>query len=312
MLHLAIGSRLDRVGYIAQEHLHTGGKRLRARLALAAIEALGGERSAAIGWAAACELLHNATLVHDDLQDGDRVRRGQPTTWARFGKAQAVNAGDLLLMLPFQAIDRLECHDEVKWSLSRAMSRRAAATVRGQALELDLLRSGRVDDEAWSRAAEGKSGELLALPVEGAALLSELSVDSAVRLGDEFLRLGEIYQLQDDLLDLFGDKGRGIRGNDLREGKVSAVVVAHLALHPGDSDELLALLGLPRHKTPDVAVEAFIERFRAGGAMQAVQARIEAMELATRNSCFLRSIPEVHRLALELIQQVRRTLKVSK
>src|SRR5215211_7540453 len=72
-------------GAMVRRHLATGGKRIRARLALAAMEALDEPREAGVAWAAACELLHNATLVHDDLQDGDRVRRGRPTVWALHG-----------------------------------------------------------------------------------------------------------------------------------------------------------------------------------------------------------------------------------
>ena len=95
MASLATGERLDRLGPIVRQHLETGGKRLRARLALAATEALGHQRADAISWAAACELLHNATLIHDDVQDGDRVRRGEPTVWVRHGIPQAINAGEI-------------------------------------------------------------------------------------------------------------------------------------------------------------------------------------------------------------------------
>ena len=92
MRSLASGDRLERAGVMVQEHLATGGKRIRARLAMCATAALGGDRGDAIGWAAAVELLHNATLIHDDIQDGDRMRRGEPTTWVRHGAAQAINA----------------------------------------------------------------------------------------------------------------------------------------------------------------------------------------------------------------------------
>ena len=105
MLLLSAGESSDPAGEIAREHLLTGGRRVRARLALAAGEALGLRRENVVAWAAACELLHNATLIHDDIQDGDRTRRDVPTAWARHGVGQALNAGDLLLMLPFLAIN---------------------------------------------------------------------------------------------------------------------------------------------------------------------------------------------------------------
>ena len=130
MLELCSGERLDRLGAILWEHVNTGGKRLRARLALASCQALGGTREQAVAWAAACELLHNATLIHDDLQDGDEVRRGREALWVRHGAAQAINAGDLALMLPYRttasawrAIARDSCHLVASSHGPRAMAR---------------------------------------------------------------------------------------------------------------------------------------------------------------------------------------------
>lgn len=308
MGRLAVGTRLERSGHMVQEHLATGGKRLRARLALAAVEALGGTRAPAVGWAAACELVHNATLIHDDLQDGDRVRRGHPTTWVRHGAAQAINAGDLLLMLPFLALDGVAAAGETRWGLSRAIARRAEATVRGQSLELDLLGGRRTDPETWLRATEGKTGALLALPVEGAALMGGLSPDAAARIAEEFVNIGVLFQIADDVLDLYGEKGRGERGNDLREGKVSALVVQHLRLHPEDGPWLLALLEAPRDLTPPVDVAFAIDRFRAGGALAATLRWFETLAAAVTAAPLLRAIPDLHAVATELVEQIRGTL----
>ena len=101
-------------------------------------------------WAAACELVHNATLIHDDIQDGDRVRRDQPTTWVRHGVGQAINAGDLLLMLPFTLLSEIDAFPVAKWRLSEALARAAEQTVRGQSSEMDLASNGRVTWEDWS------------------------------------------------------------------------------------------------------------------------------------------------------------------
>ncbi len=316
MGRLAMGTRLERSGHMVQEHLATGGKRLRARLSLAALEALGGTRQAGIGWAAACELVHNATLIHDDLQDGDRVRRGHPTTWVRHGAAQAVNAGDLLLMLPFLALESVGAQEgsgmgnaeEVRWLLARALARRAEATVRGQSLELDLLAGRRTDWDTWLRATEGKTGALLALPVEGAALIAGLSSESAARFGQEFVRLGVLFQLADDALDLYGDKGRNERGSDLREGKVSALVVEHLRLHPEDTAWLLSVLDAPRDLTSPADVTIAIERFRLGGALAAVIARYTAIEAEVLDAPLLRAVPDLYAVACALCDQIRFTL----
>ena len=153
----------NRAGQMAREHLDTGGKRLRAQLALEVSHALGCCAQEAVPWAAAVELLHNATLVHDDVQDGDTERRGHPTTWARHGTAQAINVGDLLLMLPFLAIARLP-RGVARAGLSEDLARAACDVVRGQALELDLLPERRFDADSYRTAVRGKTGALLALP----------------------------------------------------------------------------------------------------------------------------------------------------
>lgn len=305
MLNLAIGARLDRLGGMVQEHLSGGGKRMRARTALAAGEALGLDRASVVPWAAACELVHNATLVHDDLQDGDELRRGRPTLWARHGAPQAINAGDLLLMVPFLALDRLDVDDATRWRLSRAIAARSEKTVRGQSLEMHLVRQRRLDWSGWLAAAEGKSGALLALPVEGAAILAGLRSNSVALLADAFGTLGALYQVHDDWKDLWGDKGRGQRGNDLREGKPSAIVVGHLALHPEDTDAVIALLETPRAETADADVDAMIHRFEAGGVREWARGRIAALERRVLDAPTLKAIPDLYAVAEEIVIGLR-------
>ena len=299
MSQLAMGTRLERSGHMVQEHLSTGGKRLRARLALAAGEALGGRRAQSVPWAAACELLHNATLVHDDIQDEDRIRRDQPTVWVRHGVGQAINCGDLLLMLPFRALETLDATGQQRWLLSAAMARRAEATVRGQSLEMDLIHSPTLAN--YLRATSGKTGALLALPVEGAAILAGLEAGNAAALAAPFLNIGLLFQLQDDVLDLYGDKGRGERGCDLKEGKVSILVVEHLQRHPEDRDWLLQLLAAPRERTSPADIEACSNRFAASGTLDAVLGRILDLVQSCEEDPLLRAVPDLHGIAKDLI-----------
>lgn len=300
MIQLAVGSKLDRIGAITQEHLATGGKRMRARLALAAAEALGQSRLRAAPWAATCELLHQASLVHDDLQDGDRVRRGSPAVWANHGVAAAINVGDLLLMLPWRAIDRIDAPEEIRYKLVRATAARAEQTVRGQARDGELLASERLEPSDWEHAARGKSGALLALPVEGAALIAGLSESSARKLAEPFATLGVLYQATDDLTDLYGDKGRGMPGNDLREGKVSSLVTEHLKIRPEDRSRLLRVLQTPRELTSDEDVAYFIDRFRDTGTLDACRARISALHHAITSDPVLLAVPDLAAIAAEL------------
>lgn len=301
LLDLATGQRFDKLGVIGREHLATGGKRLRARLALATMQALGAPRIEAVPWAAAAEMLHNATLVHDDVQDGDSVRRGHPTVWARHGVSQAINVGDLMLMLPFRALERLDASPARCWALSRMLARCAEEVVRGQAAELDLLPRQRFEWDAYRTAVEGKTAALFSLPVYGSAILAGLSHDEADALAKELRPIGLLFQIADDVLDLYGDKGREAPGADLREGKVSALVVEHLRLHPHERLEVQQLLEAPREETSHVAVRSMIQRFRDGGALAAAWERMGSIEEAVHDSPVLARVPKLHASAFDLV-----------
>lgn len=298
---LAVGPRLDRLGVVLRDHLDTGGKRLRARLTLGAAEALGVDRGRAVPWAAACEMLHNATLLHDDVQDGDRTRRGHETAWVKHGVAHAITAGDLGLMLPFLALEHLEVGDDVRWQLSAALARQASRVARGQANEGDLLPRRLLTWGDYERVVIGKTAALFTLPVLGAARLAGVSQDAAEALADELYPLGVLYQVQDDVLDLFGDKGRDIVGSDIAEGKVSALVVEHLRLHPADHTWLVEILSRPREETLRDDIERVCARFRDGGALEAVWGRLAAIEDRIVHSARLAEYPRLHALTVELV-----------
>jgi geranylgeranyl diphosphate synthase type I len=288
---------------MARQHLATGGKRLRARLALAAASALGGHGADAVGWAAACELAHNATLIHDDLQDGDEIRRGHPTTWVVHGMAQAINAGDLLLMLPYLAIDTAPVDGAVRASLCRAMAEGVARVIRGQASECALTHHGRPSRALYEAIIRGKTAALFELPVQGAALLVGHAPGVAQRFSAPFCHLGMLFQMQDDVLDLFGDKGRAQLGSDIREGKISALVVEHLALNPADETWLLQILRQPREQTHDAAVVEVINRFRQG-ALTAVLEAIRRDAAVARQQAASLGIPALAALLNDLVTRV--------
>jgi geranylgeranyl diphosphate synthase, type I len=265
----------DLLGAILREHLASGGKRLRARLALAACEALG--VAPCVPWAAACEMVHNATLVHDDLQDGDRARRGQPTVWVRYGAAQAINAGDLAFMLPFLAVGATPVAPAIRAQLAQVLATCTARVIRGQAEEQALPGRGALGWDEYANAATGKTSALFALPVQGAALLAGRTPATAEQLASPFNELGLLFQMQDDVLDLYGEKGRGRAGSDLYEGKVSCLVVEHVALHPDDREGLTAFLQRERQSKSEAEVNAYVDRLQQGGALAAALGRIEAM-----------------------------------
>ncbi|MBL9027280.1 MAG: polyprenyl synthetase family protein [Myxococcales bacterium] len=291
----------DRVGAMAIEQLGAGGKRLRARLALAAARTLRASWTDAIPWAAAVELLHNATLVHDDVQDGDRMRRGRPALWVRHGVPQALNAGNFMLMLPYMALSEVSA--DRRAALCSALAEHAIATVRGQVAELDLLPEERLDWASYVGAAAGKTGAMFSLPIVGSAILAGKTPEEAAELGAPFTELGVLFQIYDDVLDLYGDKGREAPGCDLYEGKVSALVVEHLERRAADRSWLLELLRAPREATSPASVTRAIESFRSSGAVAGAIAHMDFIARRVTGSPALVAEPGLLAIATELVER---------
>jgi geranylgeranyl diphosphate synthase type I len=205
-------------------------------------------------------------------------------------------------MLPFLAVGADHNLDgALRGALSTCLARHAAQTVRGQSLEMDLLTLSLVQPGPYLRAVAGKTGGLFALPVEGSALIAGLSPQEAEAIGEAFSQLGVLFQLQDDVLDLWGDKGRGRKGVDLEEGKVSALVVAHLERCPEDTESLLDLLRTPRERCPRARVDEFIARFEQSGARDDVMAQIRHLREAVISAPALARHPGLRELAGELV-----------
>lgn len=191
-------------------HATTGsrGKRLRPTLLLLVAEAAGGDWRAALPAAAAVELLHNFSLVHDDIQDDSPLRRGQPTVWRLWGRPQAINAGDLLFAMAFAALEELE-RTGIPWDTQLAVQRSLVATclelTRGQHLDLRFEALDFVCPADYLSMIRGKSAALLAACAGIGAMLA--GADPArVEYFDRFgLNLGMAFQIRDDILGIWGD-----------------------------------------------------------------------------------------------------------
>lgn len=300
-IHQLLDERL--LGPMLAQHLSSGGKRLRAQLALSACAALGCPEEDAVRWAAACELLHNASLILDDLQDGDRLRRGQPALWVRAGRRQALNAGCLALFLPAESIGLIAAPEATRWRLSRALSAAAADMARGQAEELALVWSDCPRWDDYEQAALGKTAALFRLPVEGAALLAGAAPAVAARLARPFARAGLLFQILDDLLDLDERKERA-PGADLAAGVVSAAVLSHLERHPADRGALLALLRAPRGCSDPAALAAWRARLADPQSTATLRDRADALVAEIRQDRALAACPALAPVAERLLQQV--------
>ena len=262
-----IAERSGPIVAIAEEHLANSGKFIRPHLISKVVEAAGGTRDEAIEWAAAIELLHNATLIHDDYQDGDTHRRGEPTVWVKHGGPQAINAGDYLWSAAFHIAARRTHSPDITLALIRLLSEMAMEVVDGQAEELSPLTAGTATREHYLKIIRGKTSGLFRTPARGALLIAGATPNQVERLSAHFEELGLLFQLQDDLLDLYGDKGRTHRGEDLREGKLSFLIVKYLELFPDSVDSCVEFLKRDRESVTPEEADAWISLFRSNGTL---------------------------------------------
>lgn len=245
-------------------HLETGGKHLRAILPLLIAEALGEDPSRVVPFGAACEMLHNASLIHDDLQDGDEFRRGQPTVWKKYGTAQAINLGDAMIAHTILLMQRLDFPAALRERATSRVLLEMLRVIEGQVQELKLKSQADVSLADYMRVVEGKTARLFSLPMNGAALLCGVSEEVQEGLSEAAGHIGVLFQIQDDILDIYGVKGRNVSGSDIGEGKRSVLVVHCLErIGAEEATWLKGVLDKPREQTgaEDIAgVMAMFER----------------------------------------------------
>jgi geranylgeranyl diphosphate synthase type I len=273
-----------------------GGKAIRPALTLLAAEAAGAEPVAAVPAAAAVELVHSFSLLHDDVMDGDRTRRHRPTTWAAFGVGAAILGGDALLTLAFDVLASSE-HPAATESMRR-LSAAVQDLVDGQSADIAFEARADVDLPECLTMAEGKTAALLGCACELGGLFSGRP-DQAGRLRDFGEHLGLAFQLADDLLGIWGDPratGKAIY-SDLRRRKKSLPVVAALTSDTPPGHTLAELYHRDTPLSDDELTDAAELIELAGGR---TWCRRKADELLTDALHQLWSIAPVERPAREL------------
>lgn len=226
--------------------LDRGGKRIRPALTFLGCECVGGKMEEAIGAAAAVELLHNMTLVHDDIEDQSELRRGKPCIHRIYGVPTAINAGDAMLIKVFEIADASRIPAERCQRLVAKIAERAYGITWGQAFEFSMWRRKQFTEEEIIKLLRFKTGALTALSTEAGAIAGGSSPEQLETLGKFGETVGIAFQIVDDILNVAGDAkeyGKEI-GGDIREGK-KTVMAAHLliAASPKDKKIFTRLLG---------------------------------------------------------------------
>ena len=259
----------ESLGDMTAYHFETGGKRLRALLPLLIAEGLDRDPARLVPFGAACEMLHNATLVHDDLQDGDEVRRGRPTVWKQYGIPQAINVGDAMFYYTLMLAQQLEAPAPLREAAARRILFETLRVIDGQEREFQLKLIDPLTLDDYYKMVEGKTSGLFALPMAGAAEIVGAPSDVVDGLTEAARHLGVLFQIQDDVLDLYGDKGRDFRGSDIAEGKRSALVVHALEnAEPDGRAWLLSVLDRDRSETTEQDVDDVMTMFDRTGSLR--------------------------------------------
>ena len=211
------------MGHCAKYQLKSGGKRFRAILALLASKIFELKKEVSYEIAMCCEFIHNASLIHDDLQDRDLLRRGLPTIWNRFGDHTAINLGDFFISASFEILSKIRVDSTLKCRAIEELSNTIKQTVKGQSVEIQSRSDFNLKMEDYESTSRAKTGGLISLPVKLAIILSGSNYKE-----DYFRSLyetGVAYQIQDDLSDFLGIKERGLPGRDLKEGKMNILIM---------------------------------------------------------------------------------------
>ncbi len=211
------------------------GKRVRPFLLLLTHEAARGWWQRALPAAVAVELIHNFSLIHDDIQDRSETRRGRPTVWARWGRAQAINAGDALFAQAFVVMAPLqETFDPARaLEAMQVLAQACVALVQGQVLDLAFETRDDVTVDEYMTMIRGKTGALLAAASEIGALLAGASAEQRAAFRRFGETLGLAFQVWDDYLGVWGDPdktGKSV-ADDLIAGKKTLPVLYGLQ-HP--------------------------------------------------------------------------------
>lgn len=214
--------------YRASRYLvDAGGKRLRPAVLILAAEAVGSNLKSVLPAAVAVELVHNFTLIHDDIMDKDDVRRGMPSVHTKWGEAGAILAGDTLYSKAFEILSKVENDPLRVLKCMGILSKTCTEICEGQWLDMDFENRSKVTESEYLEMVEKKTSVLYAASAKMGALLGGASDKTADALFEFGRLVGIGFQMYDDVLDIVTPQeilGK-VRGSDLREGKYTLIVI---------------------------------------------------------------------------------------
>ncbi len=259
-------------GYVAYA-LDSNGKRLRPALALLVGGATQGVSARHEDLAVILEMIHLATLVHDDIMDGADTRRGQPTPNARWGNAITVLLGDCLFA---HALDLATNFEEAE--VSRKIARAATAVCTGEIIQTQRRFDLNLSHADYFRIIELKTAALFGCAAELGAHLAGGSPDLAAKMKVFGLKLGTAYQIYDDCLDIAGDEDNAGKtlGTDLKKGKLTLPILNLLRDAPPADLAVYSQMILRAEEPESIALTAAVRR--SGSLASAIQTAVDMID----------------------------------
>lgn len=282
-LRLQLDSSVAFIDAISEDLVSAGGKRIRPSLAFIAGQMLGAKQEAAMTVALAVELLHSASLLHDDLIDDADTRRGKEAAFRRYGNVVSVFSGDFMLAKVLGLLATANNHE-----FTALMSQTAADICEAEVLQFQMASLETYSMENYFQIITGKTAVLIKAALEGVAILSNASLEQRNAFKEYSLAYGRAFQMQDDYLDLLGDEkqlGKPI-GGDLREGKATYTVLKLLLERKStEAQEILR-----RHASGDNDIALMQELVQTAGLD--IEAKKAIVEEAERAQAALAIFPE--------------------
>ena len=246
---------LDRLSGAMMHLVEGGGKRLRATLPWLVAKAVGDTHSGLLDVGAAIEIIHNFTLVHDDIMDDDDIRRGRPAVHIAYDLPTAINAGDAMLAIAFEAMAVAEgIEPELLPFLVKRIGRMVRKCSEGQQLDIEFEDREIVSEEEYIEMINGKTAAMFLTCAEVGSHLAGADSDTIQCMHDWGLALGLCFQLMDDLIDVLSDSDTLGKpsGSDVAQGKRTLMVIHALRQPSSQSkDDLLDVLGKGDDVTAD-------------------------------------------------------------
>jgi len=217
------------------------GKRLRPCVSMLSCDAVGGNLKQVMPFAVALELIHNFTLVHDDIMDKSHLRRNMPTVHIKFGISTAIIAGDLLFAKAFEVMHDISDDSSVFKRVDFGLINCVREICEGQQLDMVFEKKHGVSEKEYLDMIRRKTAMLFKFSAEGGAILGGGTKEEINALCEYGESLGLAFQIQDDYLDMSSDEGTLGKdiGNDIRNGKKTLIAVHALSNAVGDDKKIL-------------------------------------------------------------------------